>query len=90
MKNVRSCDDNASVNIQHIFINGQVSSGCEFFPAASMTSENVYLQPNFFPQIWYEVTCDIAEDTELLLGPKVPLLISDMRREVDDRSGSGL
>lgn len=44
----------------------------------------------FFFQIWYEVTCDIAEDTELLLGPKVPLLISDMRREVDDRSGSGM
>lgn len=43
-----------------------------------------------FKQIWYEVTCDIPEDTELLLGPKVPLLISDMRREADDRSGSGL
>lgn len=43
-----------------------------------------------FIQIWYEVTCDISEDTELLLGPKVPLLISDMRREADDRSGSGL
>lgn len=36
------------------------------------------------------MTCDITEDTELLLGPKVPLLISDMRREADDRSGSGL
>lgn len=35
------------------------------------------------------MTCDIPQDTELLLGPKVPLLISDMRREADDRSGSG-
>ena len=26
MKNIRSDDDNSSVNIQHIFINGQVSS----------------------------------------------------------------
>jgi len=40
-------------------------------------------------KIWYEVICDISQDTELLLGPKVPLLISDMQRDADDRSGSG-
>lgn len=53
--------------------------------------ERIFLWNNFFPQqIWYEVTCDIPQDTELLLGPKVPLLISDMGRETDERSGSGL
>jgi hypothetical protein len=43
----------------------------------------------FLLQIWYEAICDISQDTELLLGPKVPLLINDMRSEADDRSGSG-
>ncbi|XP_070493651.1 transcription factor hamlet-like isoform X3 [Chironomus tepperi] len=62
MKHIRSSDEKNDVNIQHIFINGQ---------------------------IWYEVICDISQDTELLLGPKVPLLISDMQRDADDRSGSG-
>lgn len=40
-----------------------------------------------FFQLWYEVICDIPQGSELLLGPKVPLLITDMVQ--DDRSGSG-
>lgn len=64
----------------------------KFMAAAAKKSNFCQIHENFFFffQIWYEVTCDIAEDTELLLGPKVPLLISDMRREADDRSGSGM
>jgi hypothetical protein len=86
MKNIRSTEDgSAKVNIQHIFINGQVSPRAVKYSSAAFIT--AFLSPP--KQIWYEVTCDIPEDSELLLGPKVPLLISDMRREADDRSGSG-
>lgn len=46
---------------------------------------------NISLQLWYEVTCDIPSGSELLLGPKVPLVLSDMLHEggADDRSGSG-
>jgi hypothetical protein len=85
MKNIRSSDENKNVNMQHIFINGQVSPKNH---KKFKTFQNLYFK-QFLSQIWYQATCDIPQDTELLLAPKVPLLISDMRRDIDDRSGSG-
>ena len=51
----------------------------------------LFFNVTFLLQLWYEVTCDIASGSELLLGPKVPLVLSEMLHEggADDRSGSG-